>query len=157
MNSTIITNTKSAMRELTNAFRRAAAVVSMVVTFAGFGVGPVPSGLVLAGVSGVALSAVTATTAHARCLIGGNMREDIANGDCLEAQRTGCIRSKLNREQYTNCLAANKPFKGKKCVLDGKVRGDLNDQDCEEAKATGCVRRLLTEKQYENCLDAQPH
>jgi hypothetical protein len=149
--------TKAALTNMTKAFRRAVAVMAMGLAYSGFCAGTVPSGLVVAGVSGVMISAVTATPAHAACLIGGTMRADIAEGDCLEAQRTGCIRSKLNSEQYTNCLAANKPFKGKRCIINGKVRGDLSTQDCEEANATGCVRRLLSAKQYENCLNAQPN
>ena len=157
MTDKLITKPNPSQPFLTKAFHQAAALMSMVVAVAGSGAGIVPSGLLLAGVSGVIVAAVTATPAHAGCLIGGTMRSDIADSDCLEAQRTGCIRSKLDREQYTNCLAANKPNKGKRCVIAGKVRGDLSEQDCEEAKATGCVRRLLTKKQYENCLDAQPN
>ena len=80
---------------------------------------------------------------------------DISDDDCLEAQRTGCVRSKLTPVQYTNCLEANRN-KRPTCVLAGTVRDDLNEQDCEEAKATGCVRRLLTPAQYKSCLDAQP-
>lgn len=157
MNRSIITNAKPALQGLAKGLGRAAAVASMVLTFGAFCVGSIPSGAVLIGVSGLAITAVTATTAHAACLIGGVLREDILEDDCLEAQRTGCVRRLLNKEQYTNCLAANKPFKGKRCVIDGKVRGDLSEQDCEEAKATGCVRGLLSKKQYENCLNAQPN
>jgi len=113
-------------------------------------------GLPATGLVGVAgLSIATTTPAHARCLIGSVRRDDISDDDCLEAQRTGCVRHMLTPEQYTNCLAANKN-KRASCVLNGTVRDDLSAADCEEARATGCVRSLLTPAQYKSCLDAQP-
>jgi hypothetical protein len=84
------------------------------------------------------------------------MYNNIADGgDCLEAQRTGCIRGKLTPPQYTNCLAANRNKKPS-CVIRGQVHDEFSPEDCEEAKATGCVRRLLNAKAYQSCLDAQP-
>ena len=106
-------------------------------------------------VGGVGLSIATSTPAHARCLIGSVPRNDISDDDCLEAQRTGCVRHMLTPPQYTNCLAANQN-KRASCVLNGTVRDDLSAADCEEARATGCVRNLLTPPQYKSCLDAQP-
>jgi hypothetical protein len=130
---------------------RAAALMSTVVTL---GLGSI--GLSAPGLVGAAGLAITiATPAHANCLMAGTRRDDISDDDCLEAQRTGCIRSKLNSLQYTNCLAANQN-KRASCVLAGTVRDDLSAEDCEEAKATGCVRRLLSTVQYKSCLDAQP-
>ena len=107
------------------------------------------------GASGLVLA--TPTPAHANCLIGGENRADIADNDCLEAQRTGCVRHMLTPTQYKNCLQANAEAKaaGKTCIIANKIRNDLSELDCEEAKATGCVRRLLTDEQYANCLDAQ--
>src|SRR5262249_931079 len=129
------------------------AVASMVVTF---GVGSIgSSGLGLLGVSGLAIS--VATPARANCLIGGEMRSDIPDSDCLEAQRTGCVRSLLTPDQYRSCLKANQEARqrGRSWIIGGVVRNDLSDLDCAEAKATGCVRRLLTDAQYRACLDAQ--
>jgi hypothetical protein len=101
------------------------------------------------------LSIATTTPAHATCLIASVRREDISDDDCLEAQRTGCVRHMLTPQQYTNCLAANQN-KRASCVLNGTVRDDLSAADCEEARATGCLRNLLTRAQYKSCLDAQP-
>src|SRR5262249_14748121 len=102
------------------------------------------------------LTITIATPAQARCLIAGVMRNDIADDDCLEAQRTGCVRHMLTDTQYRNCLVAN-TNKKPTCVIAGQVRDDLSPLDCDEAKATGCVRRLLSAAQYKNCLDAQPN
>jgi hypothetical protein len=153
MKSIIRTHDKSASLRLARGLVRTASVTSMVVTFS---VGSVSSlglsGLGLLGVIGLTITA--ATPAQARCLIGGEMRYDIHTSDCLEAQRTGCVRSMLTSVQYKNCLRANQGRKD--CIIGGKVRNDLSELDCEEAKATGCVRRLLTTTQYQACLDAQP-
>ena len=155
MKSVISSHAKSVSLGLAMGLVRAAAVASMVVTS---GVGSIgPSGLGLLGVSGLAITA--ATPAQARCLVGGVMRNDIADGDCEEAKRTGCVRSMLTPNQYIACLQANKAAyeSGRKdCIIGGKNRNDLNELDCAEAKATGCVRRLLTPAQYTACLDAQP-
>jgi hypothetical protein len=43
------------------------------------------------------------------CYIGGVLRRDIVQGDCHEAQTTGCIRRLLTAAQYTNCLRAQRP------------------------------------------------
>lgn len=93
------------------------------------------------------------------CLIKGVRRTDIADSDCEEAQRTGCVRSMLTSTQYVNCLKANREARvsGQECIIAGTVRRDLSALDCEEAKATGCVRRLLTAAQYTACLNAQPY
>jgi hypothetical protein len=151
MKYVIATHVKSTSLTLTKALVRAATVASTVVMLGVTSFGPGGSGLV----GGAGLAIAIATPAHARCLIAGVMRNDIADSDCLEAQRTGCVRSMLNATQYTNCLAANRN-KQPSCVIQGQVRDDLSPQDCEEAKATGCVRRLLTAAAYKNCLDAQP-
>ena len=143
--------TKSASPGLAKGLVRAAAVAFMVVSFGVSSIGL--SGLGLLGVSGLAIT--VAAPAQARCLLGGQIRNDIPDGDCLEAQRTGCVRSKLTESQYTNCLAANRN-KQASCIIKGQVRDDLSREDCEEAKATGCVRRLLSATQYKSCLDAQP-
>jgi hypothetical protein len=71
------------MQGLTKGWSRAAAVASMAV------------------VSGLTTIAVTATPAQTRCLLAGEMRNDIADNDCLEAQRTGCVRRMLTPNQYT--------------------------------------------------------
>jgi hypothetical protein len=112
----------------------------------------------IAWVSGLAIT--VATPAQARCLIGGQIRNDIPEGnDCLEAQRTGCVQRLLTPAQYTSCLQANKAANdsGKTCIIGGRIRNDLSAQDCQEGKATDCVRRLLTDAQYRACLDAQRH
>lgn len=140
---------------LTKALVRAAAVVSMIVTFGVVSIGA--SGVGLLGISGLAI--VAATPAQARCLVGGVMRADIADGDCEEAKRTGCVRSMLTPNQYISCLDANKRAyeSGRKdCIINGKNHNELNELDCAEARQTGCVRRLLTASQYTACLDAQP-
>src|SRR5215813_11797530 len=86
MKSVISKHAKLASLGLAKGLVRAVAVASMVVTF---GVGSIgSSGLGLLGVSGLAIS--VATPARANCLIGGEMRSDIPDSDCLEAQRTGC-------------------------------------------------------------------
>jgi len=113
-------------------------------------------GLSVTGVIGVAgLSVAGTTPAHASCLIASVRRSVIPDEDCMEAQRTGCVRHMLTPQQYTNCLAANRN-KQASCVLNGTVRDDLSAADCVEARATGCVRSLLTPAQYRSCLDAQP-
>ena len=86
------------------------------------------------------------------------MRDDIPDRYCLEAQRTGCVRTLLTEDQYKRCLKDNADAiaAGKACIIGGQVRNDLSALDCEEAKATGCVQRLLTAAQYRACLDAQP-
>ena len=153
MKSVISTHAKSASLGLAKGLVRAAAVASMVVTFGVGSVGSIgPSGLGLLGVIGLAITA--ATPVQARCLIGGAMRNDIRDSDCLEAQRTGCVRSMLTPDQYISCLHAQEGRED--CIIGGRVRNDLSKLDCAEAKATGCVRRLLTTAQYQACLDAQP-
>ena len=105
------------------------------------------------------LEVTASSPAQARCLIAGAMRNDIPDNDCLEAQRTGCVRHLLTEQQYVNCLAANKRAMEQRqiCVIGGVIRNDLSPLDCKEAKATGCVRRLLTDAQYVACLNAQRH
>ena len=149
------THAKSASLGLAKGLFRAAAVAFTVLSF---GVGSIgPSGLGLLGVSGLAIT--VAAPAQARCLLGGQIRNDIPDGDCLEAQRTGCVRHLLTPDQYTSCLQANKSanVSGRTCIIGGIVHNELSAQDCEEAKATGCVRRLLTPAQYSACLNAQRH
>jgi len=151
MRSTLRTYVESASLTATAALVRIAAVTSTVVTL-GFGsIGLSTPGLV--GAAGLATTMVG--PAHAHCLIAGTRRDDIPDSDCVEAQRTGCVRSMLNPTQYTNCLAANQN-KRASCIIAGTVRDDLSEQDCQEARATGCVRRLLSTVQYEACLNAQP-
>lgn len=147
--------TKSASPGLAKGLVRAVAIAFMGVSFGVSSIGP--SGLGLLGVSGLAIS--VAAPAQARCLLGGQMHNEIPDGDCLEAQRTGCVRHLLTPDQYTSCLQANTSANasGKTCIIGGIVHNELSAQDCEEAKATGCVRRLLTPAQYSNCLNAQHH
>jgi hypothetical protein len=147
------TYAKPASTGLAKGLVRAAAAASLVVAS---GVGSTgPSGLGLLGFCGLAIT--VATPVQARCLIGVGWRDDIANADCLEAQRTGCVRRMLTDAQYRSCLKANQDAlkSGSTCVIGGQIRNDLSPLDCEEAKATGCVRRLLTDAQYRACLDAQ--
>jgi len=147
--------TKSASPGLAKGLVRAVAIAFMGVSFGVSSIGP--SGLGLLGVSGLAIT--VAAPAQARCLLGGQMHNEIPDGDCLEAQRTGCVRHLLTPDQYTSCLQANTSANasGKTCIIGGIVHNELSAQDCEEAKATGCVRRLLTPAQYSNCLNAQHH
>ena len=155
MNRDVGTYANSASLGLAKGLFRAAAVAFMVVSF---GVGSIgPSGLGLLGISGLAIT--VATPAQARCLLGGQIHNDIPDADCLEAQQTGCVRHLLTPDQYTSCLQANKSAKesGRTCIIGGKIHNELSAEDCEEAKATGCVRRLLTDAQYRSCLDAQRH
>jgi hypothetical protein len=151
MRYAIVTHAQSASLTLTRALVRAATVVSTVAMLGVTWCGLAGPGLV----GGASLVMALATPAHARCVISGDPRDDISDDDCLEAQRTGCVRNKLTPTQYTNCLAANRN-KRASCTINGQVRDDLSPQDCEEAIATGCVRHLLTPTQYKNCLDAQP-
>lgn len=118
----------------------------------------------LAGAAGLGLLGISdfgitfATPARAWCLLGGEMRNDVAENDCAEAQKTGCIRRLLTPDQYRNCMQANRALEqsGRVCTLGGVFRRDLSLRDCEEAKRTGCVQRLLTAEQYRGCLEAQP-
>jgi hypothetical protein len=141
---------------ISNGLKRAAATLSLAVAF---GVGSIGSFEVTSfGVPGIAIS--LGKPAQARCLVNGVIRHDIPSGDdCLEAQRTGCVRHLLTDEQFIRCSRENKAAlnQGRTCVLGGVVRNDLSAVDCEEAKATGCVRRLLSGPQYRACLDAQRH
>jgi hypothetical protein len=138
-------------------FARVTALLALVVAVAASPAGWMGSStLGLLGASGLV---TVATPAHANCLYRGVQRPDIPDADCLEAQRTNCVRSLLTHTQYINCLnasAAAKANGAKDCVINGQVRNDLSDADCQEAKATGCVKRLLTPAQYQNCLAAQP-
>ncbi len=88
------------------------------------------------------------------CLIGGTLRTDIADADCLEAQRTGCIRHLLSDQAYAACLRAQ-PVISHGCRIGGVMRMDIADTDCQEAQRTGCIQRLLTQIQYRDCLAAQ--
>ncbi len=155
MKSVISVHDKSASLGLAKGLVRVAAMASMVVTFFVSSIGL--SGLGWLSVTGLAIT--TATTAQARCLIGGAIRHDIKDSDCIEAQRTGCVRSMLTPDQYISCLDANKEAEasGKTCIIGGQVRNDLSALDCREAQATGCVRRLLSDAQYQACLNAQRH
>jgi hypothetical protein len=130
---------------------RSAAVACTAVTLSVGSTGP------FIGTVGLAVTA--ATSAQARCLIGGAIRNDIPDQYCLEAQRTGCVRALLTPDQYRACLNANQKAEksGRSCIIGGQVRNDLSELDCEEAKATGCVQRLLTPAQYSACLNAQKH
>ena len=87
------------------------------------------------------------------------MHNEIADSDCFEAQRTGCVRHLLTETQYRNCLAVNAQTQksGAACILHGQVHTEFSPEDCAEAKATGCVRRLLTPAQYVNCINVQKH
>jgi hypothetical protein len=149
MKSVISTHAKSAFLRLAKGLVRAAAVASMIVTFSFGSIGSY--GLGWLGVSGLAIT--VATPAQANCLLGGAIRTDIPDSDCLEAQRTGCVRHLLTPDQYISCLKAQET--ADLCIIGGKVRNDLSSLDCAEAKATGCVRRLLTDEQYSACVDAQ--
>lgn len=140
----------SASRTL-RALVRATAAAAAAVTISVSSIGLPATALI----GGAGLSIATTKPAHATCLIASVRRNDISDDDCLEAQRTGCVRHMLTPQQYTNCLAANQN-KHASCVLNGTVRDDLSAADCEEARATGCVRSLLTPAQYKSCLDAQP-
>lgn len=126
-----------------------------------------PKGLVWRNKEGNKLDTVCVTpeerdgksTTYATCIVGGVARTDIAPSDCKEAQTTGCIRSKLSPQAYTNCIAAQNPIRrlGKLCIIGGVVRKDiLTASDCVEAKTTGCIKRELSARQYANCLAAQP-
>lgn len=105
----------------------------------------------------ISLAFLPAAEVEARCLINGDYRDDISDADCLQAQRTGCVRSMLTETQYESCAKAVKDAKarGEVCLINGHARHDLSPYDCKEAKATGCVKRLLTSAQYAACLDAQ--
>jgi hypothetical protein len=151
MRYVVVTHARSASLTLTKGLVRAATVVSTVATLGMTWLGLAGPGFV----GGAGLVMAVATPAYASCLIAGVPRNDISDDDCLEAQRTGCVRNKLTSTQYTNCLAANRN-KRASCIINGQVRDDLSPQDCDEANATGCVRRLLSATQYKNCLDAQP-
>jgi hypothetical protein len=111
------------------------------------------SGARLVLAAGLAM-AIT-SPALATCFIAGVPRSDIPENKCLEAQRTGCVRSMLTVDQYRACLIANQN-KRPSCVLNGVVRDDLGREDCLEARRTGCVQDRLTPAQYRSCLDAQP-
>jgi hypothetical protein len=132
---------------------RAAAAALMTLSVGLIGL----AGPGLLGVSGIAIT--LATPAQANCLIGGAIRTDISNNDCLEAQRTGCVRHMLTSDQYRNCLQANAAANasGRQCIIGGTIHAELSADDCAEAKATGCVRRLLTDAGYADCLSKQHH
>jgi len=149
-------HTKATLLQLVIGLGRAAWPTFAAVSIGLASIGPIGVGLL--GVAGV--TTLASTPAQARCLIGGQIRNDIPDGnECLEAQRTGCVRNLLTPEQYASCLQANKAANdsGRTCIIGGKIRNEFSAQDCEEAKATGCVQRLLTPAQYRACLDAQHH
>jgi hypothetical protein len=43
-----------------------------------------------------------------KCIIGGVVRNDLSDQDCLEAQQTGCVQRLLTPQQYSNCLNAQR-------------------------------------------------
>jgi hypothetical protein len=102
------------------------------------------------GALGVSMVALTASPAKASCVIAGQIRDDISDADCPEAQHTGCIRDQLSPAQYMDCLAAQPT-----CLLSGTRRSDLPGDDCFEAQRTGCIRRALSPTQYHDCLVKQ--
>jgi hypothetical protein len=80
------------------------------------------------------------------CVIEGVFHPEIAPSDCLEAQKVGCIRSKLTDEQYVNCLNAQKRpgtikhtnGQPKKQKAEATATGaDLQNEREEERKITG--------------------
>jgi hypothetical protein len=87
------------------------------------------------------------------CMLDGVLRKDIAERDCAEAQRTGCIAHRLTPEERSKCSEENRKA-GPACVVKGAVRHDITKADCKEAQETGCIRHLLSDKQYEACLRA---
>jgi hypothetical protein len=80
-----------------------------------------------------------AVPAQARCVIAGQMRYDIPNHLCMEAQQTGCVQSLLTPQQYANCLQANAAARarGEQCMINGMLRLDLSPQQCEVARSIG--------------------
>ena len=88
------------------------------------------------------------------CEIGGEVRMDIFDRDCQEAQSTGCVQRLLDDAGYRACLRAQPVVSGG-CLAGGVSRRDIADRDCQEAQTTGCVRRLLTKIEYLQCLRAQ--
>ena len=142
------------MPEIISTLRRPLAFAAIIMA-----VGTSSMGLSAVGFLGITGAAIaTASPAEAKCLIKSVMRTDIADSDCEEAQRTGCVKSKLSAQGYQNCLNAQTAVKrsGQECYVDGRVRRDLNPSDCAEARGTGCVRSLLTPEAYTRCLNAQP-
>lgn len=69
------------------------------------------------------------------CMIAGELRTDIADKDCEEAQTTGCISHLLSDKQYGNCLAAQTPDKRGKVCRDYSVKVMLT---LNEAEKLGC-------------------
>jgi hypothetical protein len=154
MKSVVSTPAKSALLGRSGLVRAAIAISITAASSAG-SIGL--SGFGSLGAFGLEITA--STPAQARCLIGGAMRNDIADNDCLEAQRTGCVRHMLTPDQYRNCLQANEAANasGRQCIIGGIIHAELSAEDCAEGKATGCVRRLLTPAQYADCLSKQHH
>jgi hypothetical protein len=148
----------AAMQRAHGLMKRAAGLAGVLVLALAGAAGVSGPSTTAIGISGATLIALSSSPAQASCLLAGKIRNDIADADCLEAQRTGCVRSMLNAEQYVNCLEANRRAQksGQACIIGGVIRGDLSAADCQEAKRTGCVRRLLNAEQYANCLAAQP-
>jgi hypothetical protein len=103
------------------------------------------------GALSVSIVVLAPSSAKASCVIAGQVRDDISDIDCPEAQHTGCIRSKLSAEKYMECLAAQST-----CLLGGRRRTDLPGNDCFEAERTGCVRHALSATGYQDCLSKQP-
>jgi hypothetical protein len=148
----------TALRKLHSLTKRAAGLAGLMLFAFTSSFGAIGPSATAIGLSSATLVALSSSPAQARCLLNGKYRYDIAAADCLEAQRTGCVRSMLNAEQYVNCLEANRRVQksGQACIIGGVIRNDLSAADCREAKKTGCVRRLLSADQYANCLAAQP-
>ncbi len=107
---------------------------------------------------GWAFASSASQPAHAACLLNSAIRDDIADGnDCLEAQRTGCVRHMLTTGQYQFCLRANAKARsqGLQCIRDGQVYNEYSLADCAEFKTTGCVRHLQHPPENQACLTAQ--
>ncbi|MFO1173474.1 MAG: SH3 domain-containing protein [Hyphomicrobiaceae bacterium] len=73
------------------------------------------------------------------CLIAGELRNDIADADCEEAQTTGCISHLLSTTQYRNCIKAQPRGKLNQLCSNYGVRMldilmDAYDLGCDFAK-----------------------
>ncbi len=73
--------------------------------------------LALSGGANLGSLADAASPAQIACRSGGETRQDYSQQNCIAAKPKACIYHLLTREEYTNCLAANRIDASRKPTL----------------------------------------
>jgi hypothetical protein len=73
--------------------------------------------LALSGGAHLGSLADAASPAQIACQSGGETRQDYSQQNCIAAKPKACIHHLLTREEYVNCLAANRIGASRKLTL----------------------------------------